>query len=61
METLAVECTECTYGSESPRLDDAAFGRLRRPRARGDQEIEPTPYIFSVGNISRSSSRYMSE
>ncbi len=45
------------YRSTSPRLEDALTGRVSRPRARGDHGIEPTPNIFSDGNISRSSSR----
>jgi hypothetical protein len=32
-------------------------GWVRFPRARGDQGMEPTPKCFSVGIISRSSSR----
>jgi hypothetical protein len=39
--------TQSAYASVSCRLVAAAFhGRVKKPRARGDQGIHPTPYIW---------------
>ena len=61
--TKALRSSKSTHRSVLPRVVAASVlsGRVRRPRASGDHGMMPTPKWFSVGNISRSSSRYTSE
>ena len=49
---------EETHMSVCARVDWSRRGRVRKPRARGDQGVAPTLNSLRVGNISLSSSRY---